>query len=786
MSGVDRFSRAVRVALAAILLTGGPAIAASAQSVTPAAAGTASTEPQQSAEPQQPPQPQPPREPQQQLQPTVHVALPQNVEDYWFAPRASDRTAAKKSALADAAAAYAAGNYLSALMSAQQARAAGGALESYAQFYVGLSQLRLSNGAEAGKAFDTVLARKPEGYLSVGAALGKAEAAELRGDHVAAADIYEKLAGHKTIAPDEVLLRLGRASLAAGNRARAAEAFLRVYYEFALTEGATGAGAALASLQDLITKTDTKLDLGRALMLFGAKRYSEARSAFQDLQKQVSGDDREVVDLRIAESDYFLKRYAAARDEVRPYLEQASRKAEAKFFHLSALRGLGDPDQAADLTRALVQEFPDSSWAGEALNNLGTHYILTNQDDIAAQTFRELFERFPNGPNAERSAWKYGWWAYTTGNYAETTRVFESAAAAFPRSDYRPPYLYWAARAREKMGERETSQARMRLVYTDYFNSYYGRLASRRLPPMNAEAAAPIPASVRSAPPHVAVPDPPPTEPLIRQLLAAGLYDDALNELRFAQKAWGTTPAIEATIAWVHHEKGDLRRAITLMRRAYPQFLAAGGEGLPAEILQVIFPLTYWDSIKRNSALHGLDPYIVAALIAQESTFDPTAHSGANAWGLMQILPSTGKRLAASLGIRRFNTSMLLNGDTNVRLGTLYFKRLIEQFGGTYYALASYNAGENRVVRWKAERPGMDEDEFIDDIPFPETQNYVKRILGTAEDYRHLYGEAGARPLAPRPAKATSAKPTTKASAAKAKKKAPAKKKTPVKKRKRR
>ena len=89
---------------------------------------------------------------------------------------------------------------------------------------------------------------------------------------------------------------------------------------------------------------------------------------------------------------------------------------------------------------------------------------------------------------------------------------------------------------------------------------------------------------------------------------------------------------------------------------------------------------------------------------------------------------------------------MLTNGDTNIRLGTLYFKRLIQQFGGTYYALASYNAGENRVVRWKAERPGMDEDEFIDDIPFPETQNYVKRILGTAEDYRRLYGEGEGAP----------------------------------------
>jgi soluble lytic murein transglycosylase len=94
---------------------------------------------------------------------------------------------------------------------------------------------------------------------------------------------------------------------------------------------------------------------------------------------------------------------------------------------------------------------------------------------------------------------------------------------------------------------------------------------------------------------------------------------------------------------------------------------------------------------------------------------------------------------------------LLTNPETNIRMGTLYFSRLVQQFGGTYYALASYNAGESRVVRWKAERPGLDEDEFIDDIPFPETQNYVKRILGTAEDYRLLYGKGGGRPIAAMP-----------------------------------
>jgi soluble lytic murein transglycosylase len=225
-----------------------------------------------------------------------------------------------------------------------------------------------------------------------------------------------------------------------------------------------------------------------------------------------------------------------------------------------------------------------------------------------------------------------------------------------------------------------------------------------------------------------------------------------------------------------------LRKAITLMRRAYPQHLASGGEGLPAEILQIIYPLTYWDSIKRYSAQHDLDPYIVAALIAQESTFDAGVRSNANAWGLMQVVPATGRRLAQSLGIRRFNTAMLTNPELNIRLGTLYFSKLVQQFGGTYYALASYNAGESRVVRWKSERPGLDEDEFIDDIPFPETQNYVKRILGTAEDYRRLYGESGAQPIrvASRPGKSSispSAGKTT-AAAASSKKKASTKKST--------
>jgi soluble lytic murein transglycosylase len=231
----------------------------------------------------------------------------------------------------------------------------------------------------------------------------------------------------------------------------------------------------------------------------------------------------------------------------------------------------------------------------------------------------------------------------------------------------------------------------------------------------------------------------------VEQLLAAGLYDDAVAELRKSAGSPGASPFIDATIAYALNRKGELRPAITAMRRAYPEFMAEGGETLPTAILKVIFPLDYWALIRQQATARELDPYLVAALVAQESTFRADVRSAANAWGLMQILPSTGQRVARQIGLRPFSTRVLTNPETNVRLGTTYFADLLEDLGDPAFALAAYNAGPHRVTRWQAERRGLALDEFIDDIPFPETQNYVKRILGTADDYRILYGSS-ARP----------------------------------------
>src|SRR5262249_48419681 len=146
-----------------------------------------------------------------------------------------------------------------------------------------------------------------------------------------------------------------------------------------------------------------------------------------------------------------------------------------------------------------------------------------------------------------------------------------------------------------------------------------------------------------------------------------------------------------------------------------------------------------------------------------------------------QLLPSTGRQYAKTLQInRRFSIGMLTTAETNLRMGTAYFADLVRQFGGVHYALATYNAGPSRVSRWMTERPGLEREEFIDDIPFPETQDSVRKIIGQAEDYRRLYGPGGATAaddeMKRMPATSSKAK-----AASQAKQPAPKKKKAPAK-----
>lgn len=720
-----------------------------------------------------------------ELRPTNHPDLPLAVAEYWLvsdpsASRTAKPTAAEtvKERFARGARLIAAGDFAAGLPLVSAPELAKTSLAAYSQFYTALALISLSRLPEADTVLTAAAATPLVGSLEELVPTRLSDVALVRSDPKRAIALLSDLTNKKLLAPDEVLLRLARAAERAGDVEFSVNTYRKLYYEYPLSTFGGDAQAGLSRLQTAETMPADRvsLDRKRAEALYAARRWAAAKTAFESLASDAEGDDKAALTLRIAACDYNLNRYRASRDALTSLLDDPSRAAESRFYYLSATRGLGDKETYVRLARKLIEDFPSSPWAEETLNSLASHYITEDDDAEADLVFRQLVKAFPKGRYTERAAHRIGWRAYREGQYAEAADVFERAAAAFPRADNRPAWLYWSGRAREQLDQRALAASRYALTIADYQNSYYGRLAGKLLEKIPDRL---LPERVDS--PLVGAPRVPPlpSDALIRELVSLELYDDALREVQFAQRKWGDSPQLQATSAFIRHNQGlslkaeerfaAIRGAITAMRRAYPQFMAAGGEKMPDEVLRIIFPLDYWPLITKYSTLHDLDPFLIAALMAQESTFTAEIRSSANAYGLMQLIPSTGRRYARKLGIRNFSTASLKNPETNVRLGTEYFKDLMDRFGSPHYALAGYNAGESRVQRWIDEQPTLAADEFVEEIPFSETQNYVKRILGTADDYRRLYGVGRLDPnvplAVPGPVTSATKKPAAKAPA---------------------
>jgi soluble lytic murein transglycosylase len=685
------------------------------------------------------------------LKPTDHPQVPTDLSQFWMVP---DRGRARTAAQANLAAAVKFENdashakALTLLLS--PATKQDGLLAAYAEFYKGLALLRLGRAPEARTTFQSLQAARPVGYLSEMAALREAESDESMGDLAAALAVYERLVDVKTLAPDEILMKLGRTARTLGDAEKAQAAFERVYYEYPLSDLADDAAVQLPDAPVSADSIRFKQDLARAEKLFVARQYTVARESFERLRFTSQGEDRTRVLVRIAECDYYQRRYHAAADALKPFVESGTRSAEALYFYALAQHDIQEPALYRALMRRVVTEFPGTQFAEDALNSLALVDARDDEDDAADQESLELFDSFPTGRYTERAAWRIGWRAYRRGQFADAVRIFERAAFNFPRSDYRPAWLYWAGRAHEALNETALAESRYSIEVIDYLNTYHGHLAFARLGGRIPDRASIVPA--RAVAPAI-TDDLPPTLPpnadVVRALLAAKMYDAAADELRYAQKIYGDSGAIQATFAWIYREQGQsetgslqlslYRGSINAMKRAYPQYLTSGGDRLPREILRVIYPIAYWDLIQKYSLPNGLDPYLVAALMCQESTFVANIRSPANAVGLMQLVPATARMYAKRLGLP-YSSSLLTTPEWNIRVATAYLGDQLREFGSMYRVLAAYNAGDSRARRWTSERPELSQEEWIDDIPFAETQAYVRKILAQAEDYRRLYG----------------------------------------------
>jgi soluble lytic murein transglycosylase len=228
--------------------------------------------------------------------------------------------------------------------------------------------------------------------------------------------------------------------------------------------------------------------------------------------------------------------------------------------------------------------------------------------------------------------------------------------------------------------------------------------------------------------------------PRAKALAQIQLFDLAAQELQY-RPAYGSSRALDFQIAQLLVKAKNFYQSTVVLRRVFPDYLDLPFNALPREIWELFYPVNYESIIEREAAKYQIDPFLIMSLIRQESAFNPKAVSPANAHGLMQLLPSTARRLARGMKLPRPSTARLHDPEVNIQLGMRYFSDLLKQFGGqTEKVLASYNAGEHRVESWMSEGTYADSAEFVDTIPFSETRNYVKIINRNYFFYKALYG----------------------------------------------
>jgi soluble lytic murein transglycosylase len=633
-------------------------------------------------------------------------------------------------------------DYAKAIDPLNRAKTNPGELGEYVTYNLGNAYLQTGRTAEAVATLQGFSKKYPDSLLITDADVALANGLMAEGHPQTAVDVLER---DRPSARPDVALTLGRAYEAIGDNSKAAASFKNVYYNMAASSEADAAGVELKKLG--ITSASTTEHKTRAELLFKAKRYADSATEYRDVLDQAAPADRPAITLALASALQKSGKGKEAKEVLSSLPETAGEVSAQRWYQLGEIARSSDDDPGFQAALAqLRQNSPSSTWFEQALLSEGNMYLLRRDYDKAIDAYRELQQRFPNGSRTAYAHWKIAWLGFRQNRNDEAKKEFENHIALYPTSAEVPNALYWRGRLAEEDGEPAKARAYYQKLSDRFRNYYYAELGRQRMRTLKATGE-PVHYAILDRIPGFSPPkiedDDPPTENLRyqkAQLLANGaLVDLAVRELQAAaaEDEGGWAPAETARI---YQEIGRYDRAIQAMKRTVPNYFAMELPELPKSYWEALFPKPYWDDLRRFSEQNSLDPYLVASLIRQESEFNPGAISRANAVGLMQLLPSTAKKVAKDEKLKSFTPNQLLSPGVNMQLGTRYFRGMVDKFGAFEYALAAYNAGDDRVKDWLGQGKYRDPQEFVESIPFTETREYVQAIMRNANVYRQLYG----------------------------------------------
>jgi len=653
-------------------------------------------------------------------------------------------------------------NFSAAADYAQSAVAKAPLLADYAHYLRAQAEYELHNYSDVAESAKRIFDFAPLSPF-VGSAAALAVRADLDGNSPKQA--LELMKKYFDVVPQpEASLLLARCFGETGDLPQAAEYYQRVYYQYPSSKEATDAANALVELKtklgDAFPPAMPSMLIGRAQKLFDTKNPGGARIELAAAIPQLTGVERDLARVRLGVADFL------------------SNQTQAAFAYLSSLK-VDDPEADAERLSYLIrcarkadrhadvkpfldqleQQHPASPWRLDALIFVADGARTENNSGVYLPLYQACAATFPQDPRAAWCHWRVAFESYRKDG-ADAYDLLRAHVRQYPGSEDINDSLYFLGRLQERKNDNASAKSCYEQMIARFPNTYYAVIARERLkqPSLQSATASPEMKEFLGAVPWPARPEFPSFSPgdlaktrisRAQLLQLTGLNSMAEGELKFGAVNDGKQSNVYAyELAKLAAARDAPDQALHYIKHYAPGYLYMPFDQAPVSFWQLAFPMPYRSSIDGHSQEQSLDRFFIAALIRQESEFNPAVISYANAYGLMQLLPATGSMLAKHSGARRFNASQLLTADRNIQLGTLYVRNLMDTFGGQEeYVLASYNAGPGRAKLWQTWGPYREQPEFIETIPFHQTREYVQVVLRNADTYRRLY--AGTVPEIP-------------------------------------
>jgi soluble lytic murein transglycosylase len=570
-------------------------------------------------------------------------------------------------------------------------------LGDYATLWLSDAYHEIGNHGEALETIRTLLKKYPDSPLQKKARIREIIEAE----EVSAENIQQMFESFLKDYPKDTEMKYAYAKWLKKDNVNVAKSVLR--------EICIGAGYLSEQACNELSPTDIRTGdlIGRATNLMSLMDFKVAESVLRSALEKDDGSLKNEILKSLGFSLFKQKRYLEAADMYE--------KANEGFWKAYSLYRAGGKET---FVSALVelQKIGDKR-ASLLLIAVASDKRRDGEIEEALKTYQNIIEQYPQ--EAEDALWGIGWTHFLTREYEKAADVFTKLY----ENNNNTRYLYWKARSLEASGkDAQDLYHTLKKKERDFYSAMsYIRTGGC----LEKSHACESRKSFKHAISLKGSTLKPKKFDRVEVLFELGLSREAFLELIHTSKA---TTSIEDLlyIGSKLQDIGEYRYLINLTER------------LPsAESLHhLYYPHAYWDIVEVTSQKHGVDPLLVLSVMREESTFDPNAKSAAGALGLMQLMPQTAFRLDGNLQLGITNLSHICNIKNNIHLGTYYLSILIKEFGSYAYALAAYNAGEEKVKKWIQKGDYKSIDEFIEDIPYSETRNYVKRIMTTFFEYK--------------------------------------------------